>query len=92
MPYLRRALVLDNVNVMARANLGAALAGAGRLQEALEQFHRAVELDQFAPEARIGLVQAYLEAGELKEAGKHFTILRQLHPKLAAPFARHFAS
>ena len=91
-PYLRRALVLNNTQLMAQANLGVALAGAGRLDAAVQQFHRAMELDQFAPEARLGLVQAYLQAGQLNEARKHFTILRQLHPKLAAPLARHFVS
>jgi Flp pilus assembly protein TadD len=77
---------------MARANLGVALAGSGRLDAAIQQFHRAMELDQFAPEARLGLIQAHLQAGNLEEARKHFTILRQLHPKLATPLARHFVS
>jgi Tfp pilus assembly protein PilF len=91
-PYLRRALVLDPVNLRARSNLGAALAGSGQLEAALQQFHRAAEQDAYSAEARIGLVRAYLEKGDAVQARKHFTILRQLHPRTAAPFAHHFAS
>jgi protein O-mannosyl-transferase len=92
LPYLRRALALDASNLRARSNLGAALAGSGQLDAALQQFHRAAEQDAFSAEARIGLVRAYLEKGDLAQARKHYTILRQLHPKTAAPLAHHFAS
>jgi Flp pilus assembly protein TadD len=90
-PYLRRALVLDPENLRARANLGAALAGSGRLEAGLQEFHRAAERDGFAVEPRLGLVRAYLEKGDLVEARKHYTILRQLHPKAATRLAHHFA-
>ena len=90
-PYLRRALVLDGENLRARANLGAALAGSGRLDAGLQEFHRAAELDGYAVEPRLGLVRAYLEKGDLVEARKHYTILRQLHPKAAGRLAHHFA-
>ncbi|HEY7406989.1 MAG TPA: tetratricopeptide repeat protein [Gemmatimonadaceae bacterium] len=92
MPFLRRALVLEPTNLTALANLGAALAGTGHLDAALQQFHRAAELDPYAAEPRLGLVRAYLEKGNTVEAGKHYTILRQLHPKSAAQFARQFAT
>ena len=91
-PYLRRALVLDASNIKSLANLGAALAGAGQLDAALQQFHRGAALDGFAPEPRIGLVRAYLQKGDVVEARKHYTILRQLHPRAAEPLAHHFAS
>ena len=90
-PYLRRALVLDAENLRARANLGAALAGSGRLDAGLQEFRRAAELDGYAVEPRLGLVRAYLEKGDLVEARKHYTILRQLHPKAAVRLAHHFA-
>lgn len=91
-PYARRALVLDPKNVLARSNYGTALAGAGQLTAALEQFHRAAGIDAYAAEPRIGLVRGYLEIGNQAEARKHYTILRQLHPRLAGPFAHRFGS
>lgn len=91
-PYVRRALVLDPRNFLARSNYGMALAGAGQLKAALAQFHRAAALDAYAAEPRIGLVRGYLETGNRAEARKHYNILRQLHPKLAGPFAHHFPS
>jgi Flp pilus assembly protein TadD len=93
-PYLRRALVLDPVNMRARCNLAAALAGSGQLEAGLRQFERAAAQDAYAEEPRIGLVHAYLQTGNVAEARKHYTILRQLHPKAPATTAlRHqFAS
>jgi hypothetical protein len=43
-------------------------------------------------EPRIGLARAYLEKDNLVEARKHYTILRQLHPKAAAPLADRFTA
>jgi hypothetical protein len=43
-------------------------------------------------EPRMGLIRAYHEKGDLTEARKHYTILRQLHPKAAAPLAHFFDS
>jgi len=91
-PYARRALVLEPKNVLARSNYGMALAGAGHVKAAIEQFHRAAALDAYAVEPRIGLLRGYLEAGNHAEARKHYNILRQLHPKMAGPFAHHFGS
>jgi Flp pilus assembly protein TadD len=93
-PYLRRALVQDPVNLRALCNLGAALAGSGHLEAGLKQFERAAQVDAFAEEPRIGLIQAYLQQGNIAEARKHYTILRQLHPKapMTVALAHRFAS
>jgi protein O-mannosyl-transferase len=91
-PYLRRALVIDPANQMARANLAAALAGTGQLDAAAREFHHAAARDAFAVEPRVGLVRVYLQQGKRDEARKHYTILRQLHPKDAEPLAHLFAS
>ena len=40
----------------------------------------------------VGLVRVYLQQGKRDEARKHYTILRQLHPKDAEPLAHLFAS
>jgi protein O-mannosyl-transferase len=91
LPYARRVLVIEPGNMLARSNYGMALAGAGQLKAALQQFQRAAALDAYAVEPRIGLVRGYLETGNLAEARKHYDILRQLHPKMAGPFAHHFS-
>jgi protein O-mannosyl-transferase len=91
-PYVRRALVLEPGNLLARSNYGLALAGTGELKAALEQFKRAAAMDGYAVEPRIGLIRANLELGNRAEARTHYNILRQLHPKLAGPFAQHFRS
>ena len=91
-PYLRRALVIDPSNQLTRANLGAALAGTGELEAAAREFHRAAARDAFAVEPRVGLVRLYLQQGKRDEARKHYTILRQLHPKEAEQLAYLFSS
>jgi len=91
-PYLRRALVIDPSNQLTRANLGAALAGTGQLDAAAREFHRAAARDAFAVEPRVGLVRVYVQQGKLEEARKHYTILRQLHPKDAEQLAYLFSS
>jgi Flp pilus assembly protein TadD len=91
-PYLRRALVIDPSNQLTRANLGAALAGSGQLEAAAREFHHAAARDAFAVEPRVGLVRLYLQQGKRDEARKHYTILRQLHPKDAEPLAYLFPS
>ena len=68
---------------MARTNLGAALAGVGRLDEAIAEVRRAADEEPFAEAPRIVLVRAYRKAGKTAEMHKQLTILRQLHPAMA---------
>jgi len=84
--------VIDPSNQLTRANLGAALAGTGQLDAAAREFHRAAARDAFAVEPRVGLVRVYLQQGKRDEAHKHYTILRQLHPKDAEQLAYLFSS
>jgi Flp pilus assembly protein TadD len=89
-PFLRRAVALNQRPVVARANLGGALAGLGRYDDAIAEFQRAATAEPFAPEPRIGLVLAYRDTGNAAEMRKHLTILRQLHPDTARSVsARH---
>jgi len=47
-PFLRRAVALNERNVVVRANLARALAGLGRYDEALAEFRSAAEEQPFA--------------------------------------------
>ena len=82
-PFLRRAIVVKEGSVVAHANLGGALAGQGRTDEALREFFRAAALDPFSAEAHIGLVLAYRDKGDLHASARHLKILTQLHPDAA---------
>src|SRR5438445_559176 len=89
-PFLRRAVALNERNVVVRANLARALAGLGRYDEALAEFRSAAEEQPFAVEPRIGLVLVYRDMGNVVEMRKQLTILRQLHPDAAREIvARH---
>jgi len=58
-----------------RSNLGAALAGAGRYEEAIAEYKRALKL-QSLPQIRLNLALAYYKSVELTEAAGE---LRPLH-------------
>jgi Flp pilus assembly protein TadD len=86
-PYLRRALSVDEHNAVARANLGQALIGSGRLDEGLAELRHAADEAPYAPEPRIGLVLAYCKAHNTVELQKQMTILRLVHPAAVADLA-----
>lgn len=62
-----------------RTNLGAALARAGRLDEAIEQY-RAVLARQDNPGLRLNLALAYYKKDALPDAIRELTILRRADP------------
>lgn len=55
-------------NVMARSNLGAALAHAGRFPEAIGEYRKALELQPANLPVRMNLALAYYKAGEIPPA------------------------
>jgi tetratricopeptide (TPR) repeat protein len=65
---LRRAVVLDPVNPVARSYLAFNLATYGSLAEAEAEYPRVVELNPAAPWAHAGLGVAYLRAGRYEQA------------------------
>ncbi len=70
--------------VLARSNLGAALAHLGRYQEAIEQYRRALGVTPGgvqASEVRFNLAAAYYKAGQISSATSELTRLAGLEPE-----------
>ena len=62
-----------------RSNLGAALAAAGRYEEAIVEYERALKL-QPLPQIRLNLALAHYKALQLNEAASEFVALRAADP------------
>src|SRR5690348_7453439 len=58
-----------------RSDLGAALAGAGRYEEAIAEYQRALQLAPL-PQIELNLALAYYKIGKLRQALDHFTKAR----------------
>src|SRR5438445_5943336 len=67
-----------------RSNLGAALAGAGRYEEAIAEYQRALQLKPL-PEVRLNLGLAYYKTAQLKSAVEVFEKARQDLPGDSRP-------
>ena len=63
-----------------RANLGTALARAGRHEEARRHFYEAARLDPANPEAHFNLANALRRLGRLDEAVQHYSVAVFLAP------------
>src|ERR1700681_885839 len=66
--------------VEVRANLGAALAHAGRYDEAIEQYQAALQKLPDNAALRLNLALAYYKKGDLKQAAEKLDSLRQSEP------------
>src|ERR1035438_5177573 len=66
----RQSLKLDGANIAARSNLGAALAGLGRYDEAIPEYQQALKAapEQARPYLQRNLALAYYKSGRLQEA------------------------
>lgn len=78
----RASLALDGSNVAAHSNLGAALAGLGRFDEAIPEYENAL---RNAPELyrqalRKNLALAYYKSGRLRDAAPILTALHESAP------------
>jgi tetratricopeptide (TPR) repeat protein len=67
-----------------RSNLGAALAGAGRYQEAIVEYRRALDL-QPLPQIRLNLALAYYKADKLDSAVENLKEVREQMPDDLGP-------
>ncbi|HEY2933858.1 MAG TPA: tetratricopeptide repeat protein, partial [Acidobacteriota bacterium] len=70
--------------VEAHINMGIDLAGAGRIQEALEEFQQAARINPNSAEAHYNLAKAYALTGKRPEALREFQVVQALNPGLAA--------
>lgn len=67
-----------------RSDLGAALAAAGRYEEAIVEYQRALKLKPL-PEVRLNLALAYYKSGKLSEAAEELGRVRQDLPSELRP-------
>ena len=78
----RQSLQADATNVAARSNLGAALAGLGRYDEAIPEYQEALKSvpPQARPYLERNLALAYYKSGRLQEAAPILLTLHQAQP------------
>ena len=79
----RRALDMDPAIASAHNNLGAALFGQGKLDEAIEHFDRALQLRPHYPSAHNNLGFALAGQGRLDEAVRHYRQALLINPQFA---------
>lgn len=74
---LRKAVDLDPRGA-AHTNLGLVLMNAGRVEEAIESFETAAEVDDDSEAVRLYLADAYLEVGRVEESERARAIYEQM--------------
>jgi len=77
-PYHRRAVALRSESVGKRHNLGNALMGAGRLNEARIEFQTAITIDAKASTPHYGLANILYTQGDFEGALDHFESFAEL--------------
>ena len=77
---LRQALKLPPWRLDARSNLGAALVGLGRFDEAIEEYRKALETDPGQVAIRFNLGLALYKAGGVDEAAAEFQQVLERDP------------
>ena len=81
------ALACTQDNVIAYANLGLDRLEKGKVDEAIADLRKAVEIQPGLAEARTGLAYALLKKGEVKEAVSHFQVALEIQPGFAEAHA-----
>ncbi|MES1257125.1 MAG: tetratricopeptide repeat protein [Acidobacteriota bacterium] len=79
----RQSLERDPSNIAARSNLGAALAGLGRYDEAIPEYQQALQTapEQVRPYLRRNLALAWYKSGRLQEAEPLLLALHDAQPE-----------
>ncbi len=79
----RKSLALDGGNVAARSNLGAALAGLGRFDDAVPEYEKALAgaPEQYRPQLRRNLALAYYKSGRMRDAAPILIALHEAQPE-----------
>ena len=80
--FYRKSLAQDSANVAARSNLGAALAGMGRYDDAIPEYEIALKAasDQVRPYLQRNLALAYYKSGRLQAASPLLIALHEAQP------------
>lgn len=76
----REVIALRPDVVEAYVNLGAALAHAGRFDEAIAEYERALARSPDQPQIRLNLALAYYKAGRIERAAAEFQALHEAAP------------
>jgi protein O-mannosyl-transferase len=85
---LWRAVISENPQSwMAHNNLGIALVQSGRIDEAFEQYHKALEINPGYGEAYYNLANALLRAQRVDDAVAHYKKALELEPRISAAHA-----
>ena len=74
------ALAVTSGNFLAHDGLGQCLANRGRLDEAIDQFQRAVDIAPGYPEIETNLILALIKKGRTDEAITHLQVLLKGYP------------
>lgn len=80
---LEHAVAVTSGNYLAHNNLGVALAGLGRQDEAARHYAEAARINPTWPEAQNNLGIAYAWRGDYAEAGRHFIEALRVRPDFA---------
>ena len=75
-----RAVSVTAHNKLAHNNLGVQLEEQGKLDEAIVQYRKALEVDPDYADARLGLGNALLAQGKVTEAVKEYSEVRRINP------------
>lgn len=78
----RKSLALDSSSIAAHSNLGAALVGLGRFEEAVPEYLKALEgaPAQYRPVLRRNLALAYYKSGRMNDAAPILVALHEADP------------
>jgi tetratricopeptide (TPR) repeat protein len=83
----RHAIAVTEKNALAYNNLGGALLANGQIDEAIENFQKALQVNPNYTEAHYNLGDAFLRRGQIDEAIQQFQKALQIDPKHAKSHA-----
>ena len=83
-PAWQKAVALDPDDSRAHNNLGIALAGAGKMGDAIAEYRRSLTLNAHSSQTENNLGSALAEQGNLDEAKQHFEKALEINPDNAS--------
>jgi tetratricopeptide (TPR) repeat protein len=85
-----KALLLDAKSEIAHKTLGTAYFASGKLEEAIEEFERAVDMEPNYARAWLNLGSCYYRLGDIKTAASHLARAVELNNDLLAKGLGHY--